>query len=228
VRIQALNAEVEAARNRSEVLEGTSRSKSSRVEELEKELENVTGVYEEKLLYMQMQLNVSKGRDEARDKELASLKKRADGLNERNTFVEAALLTHETKDAENKKQIDTLQRRVAELEPELKRSLKLVSEFERHSGAAVMMKAEQDSIVSGLRKDLRAALETREALTRRVSELEAGQAKAEVSLSQLAATTEQVSALQASLDEKNAILKRLTTDAQANSAQHAIRTGKAY
>jgi hypothetical protein len=72
-KLRTTETELELVRNKIDILESSIRSKSHRVEELEKEVENVHGVNEEKLLYMQMQMNVSKSKEESRDKELSSL-----------------------------------------------------------------------------------------------------------------------------------------------------------
>ena len=91
-----------------------------------------------------------------------------------------------------------------------------------------MMKAEQENLLNNLRRDLRASTEVREALLKKTTEAESRCAKAEATVAQLSLVAEQVSVLQAAVEDKSAIVKRLTAEAQANIAQHAVRTGDVY
>lgn len=187
-------------------------------------MENLNGVNEEKLLYMQMQMNVAKNRDDAREKELAQLKKKYEELKSHASQVEATCGQFEAREVENRKLIDSLTRRVAELEPELKKAQKTVSEYERHAGVAVMLKAEQEGLMSGLRKDLKAALDAKELMAAKLAESEAARSKLQTVATQLTGVSEQLGEAQTSLEEKQAIIRRMTAEAQASAAQHAVRT----
>lgn len=173
---------------------------------------------------MQMQLNVSKGRDESRDRELAAAKKRLQEVLDGSRGLEAQTAELAVREAEQRKTAETLAKKLSEMEPELKRTQRALAEYERHSGVAAMMKAEQESIVHGLRRDLKTSMDVREQLLKRVAEFEPTRAQLELTATQLASAQEQVEVLQASLEEKAAIVKRMAAEAQTNLAQHAIRT----
>lgn len=220
-----LSSDLVNATNKVSILEHSLNVKTSRIEELEKEVEATGGVYEEKLMYMQMQLNVSKGRDDARDREVASGKKRVEDLLARATMLETMNSELSAQDTRHKHVIALLESRVSELEPELRRAERMVSELERNSGASVLMKAEQEAMVTGLRRDLKISIEARDSLQRRLAESEGSKERAEALALQVVGLGEQVEALHASVEEKDAVVKRLTLEAQANIAQHAVRTG---
>ena len=223
-RIKSLQAEVDVFKNKAEVLEGSLRLKSNRVEELEKEMENLNGVNEEKLLYMQMQMNVTKNRDESREKELMQIKKKYEDLKAHANQIESTCGQYEIREVENIKQIEALTKRINEMEPELKKTKKTVAEYERHAGVAVMLKAEQEGLLSGIKRDLKAALDAKEQLSSKLAESEAARSKLQSVATQLSAVSEQVGELQTSLEEKSAIIRRMTAEAQASAAQHAVRT----
>ena len=226
-KVHKYESEVEVLTNKVEILESSIKSKTHRMEELEKEVDNVSGVFEEKLLYTQMQLNVSKGRDEARDKEIAMLKKKVEEKESAIKGLEAKVASLETAVEEKTKSMEGLQRRMLELEPEVVRLKKNLTEVERHSGMATMLKAEQENILLSLRRDLKNSLDVREGLTKRLAEQESEVQRLTAEMASLHAREEDIESLRTQLDEKSAVVVRLTQEAQTNAAQHALRTGTA-
>jgi chromosome segregation ATPase len=198
--------------------------KNRRLEEMARDAEAQRVNFEEKLLHLQMASNTQKSRDEGKDKDLQVARRHAEKLAAQLT---ALTQLNEEKDMSvrsNKEMISALQARLIELEPELAQAKERAKEVERHSGASAMMRVEQDALLTTLRKDLRLTLEERDQATRRVKELEEFRVKAEGQLLHMATLTDQVTALQTSVEDKTSFITRLRSEAQTSERNHAMRT----
>ncbi len=205
-------------------LEAALAEKNKMVEDLRKEAESSRLVFEEKLLFLQMQSNAQRGKETDREKEGAAQRKQIEKLGAQLTALQQLNEEKDMSVRSNKEMISALQGRLIELEPELAQARDRLREIERHSGAATMLKAEQDALVNSLRKDLKLTLEEREESQRRVRELEEYRVKAEGQLLRMAALAEQVGTLQSGIEDKTSFITRLRTEAQASERNHAMRT----
>lgn len=206
------------------IMEAAISERNLRVESLSKELESCKSVFEEKLLFLQMQSNAQRGKEEARDKELSAAKSRAEKAGAQLSALQQLLEEKELSVQSNKEMISALQARLIELEPELAQARDRQRELERNGGVTAVLKAEQDALLVNLRRDLRAALDDREEASRRLRELEEYRVKAEGQLLHMAAMAEQVSAMQIAVDDKTSFITRLRSEAQAAERNHATRT----
>ena len=127
-------------KNQLSSLESVLSERNSLIESQQKEIESLKLNYEEKIVFLQMQLNGYKTKDENRDKELTSLKKQ----------LEKALQQVEEREvsvSSNKEVLQALQNRLFDLEPDLAQCKDRIKELDRLLNAPNMMKAEQDALV---------------------------------------------------------------------------------
>ena len=126
-----------------QTMEAVISSKNSELDALQKELESNKTTYEEKVVYLQMQMNTAKGRDEGRDKEkekeVAAQKAIVDKLSAQITALQRITEEKELSYKSNKELIQALQTRLMELEPELAQSKDKIAQFERNSSAQVLV-----------------------------------------------------------------------------------------
>jgi len=191
--------------------------KNRAIEGLEKQAEAARGSFEEKIVYMQMQLNSAKSRDDGRDKELQVLRKQAE---------KAAALAEERELSvrSNKDLISALQSRLVELEPELLHAKERCKELDRLLAAASMMKVEQEAVSASLRKELKACLDQREELVHQLRDLQEFRSRAEGQLLKLGGLQEQVEVLSSSLQDATSLTTRLRAEALVSERNHAMRT----
>jgi chromosome segregation ATPase len=153
--------------------------KEKKIEELLKDLEQHKTSTEEQIVYLQIQLNTNKTKDENKDKELLSLKKQ---LDLKTSQISALQNSNEEKDMSvksNKEMIQALQSRLIELEPELAHTKDKLKEYERNTSVHAMMKAEHDALLHNLKKDLKSSFDENEELLKKISELNEFKLKAE-------------------------------------------------
>jgi len=120
-------------------MEGAIGDKNRVIEDLEKHAEACRGSFEEKIVYMQMQLNAAKTRDEGRDKVLYS-SRRYPSFPPLYFFLFLQELQGLRKAAEKAELVAVLQSRLMELEPELQQAKERCRELDKLLSAASMMK----------------------------------------------------------------------------------------
>eukprot|EP01036_Dinobryon_divergens_P033198 gene33198-42929_t len=179
-------------------LEAALADKNRALDQMQKQAESATLSWEEKVVYLQMQLNG----------EHTALKKQ---LEKALTGAEESQLSTKS----NKEVISALQSRLVEVEPKLAQSKDKVREQERLISAAALMKAEQDALAASLRRELKVAFEEREELLRKHREQEEFRVLSEGQLLKLAGLSEQ---------DATSLITRLRAEAQASERNHAMRT----
>lgn len=228
-----VNCDSEIAANREKVeqlvrevsqLELVAREKATHLDEFMKESDREKMKAEERILYLQMQLNALKSKEEGKDKEITVLK----AENEEQTASILAL-QNQVKDGEinindYKEVIRDLHSKVSDFEEEMSRLKGKGHELEKNSAYTTVLKAEQEAIVSTLRKDLKIAISGREESVRRCRELEEYRVKAEAKLGQLSEMIQAVDEARDALEEREARITRLQSEATTAERNHAIRT----
>ncbi|KAJ1401455.1 hypothetical protein B484DRAFT_483843, partial [Ochromonadaceae sp. CCMP2298] len=184
----------------------------------------------EELMALCMKMNKRMQAMEVKGKEL--VKKKASLLSEREKLLQLVGVTALTRMLEerdlsyasNKDMISALQSRLIELEPELAHALERLSQSERNTHSNSVMKAEQDSLASSLRRDLKKTLDDLENTSKKVLSLEEFKVKAEGQLLKMGQLQEKGAVLQGVVEEKDSLLVRLRTEQQASERNHAMRT----
>ena len=199
-------------------------AKSALLEATKKEAEVSRAQLEEKVLMMQMQINAAKANLDARDKEASAAKKSLDAAVPQLKALQHALEERDLALRSNKEMVQALQARVVELEPELERATARLKEQTRAASAQTLLKAEQEALLSSLRRDLKAALDSRDGAAKQLSQLGDFRSKCELANSKATALNDQISDMQAAADENVSTITRLRTEAQASERNHAMRT----
>lgn len=230
-RVRKLDAECERLKEaegclqrQASEMEKALEKKSAALEALKKESDVSRAQIEEKMLMVQMQSNSIKSQLEARDREARTA---SAGLESATAQLKS--LQHQTEEREgalksNKELLAALQARLTDIEPELERATARLKEQTRIAGAQTLLKAEQEALLSSLRRDLKAALDARDASSKQLALLDDFRVKYEQAGQKVAALNEQVADLQAAADEKVSTITRLRTEAQASERNHAMRT----
>ena len=200
------------------------RSKSVLVENSQRDLEASNSKCEEKVLYLQMQINVAKARDEEKDRDLTTLKAQLEAMSTQLSSMRRLASEKECAMGDNREVIQSLQNKIFDLEPEVERSKEKIREMERNVNAQMLLKAEQDALIAALRRDLHAMIEAREDSVKRVKELEEQKQRADSQLTKMAAVNDQLTVLQAAVEDKTSLITRLRAEAQASDRNHAMRT----
>lgn len=120
---------------------------------------------EEKVMYLQLQINNVKGREEQINSESISLKKESEKMKE--MISERELII-----AQRKELIEKLQNKLFENETDIGSLRQKNQETEKNLNAAKLLKDEKEALLSSLRKDLRSMFDSKEQAILRVQELE--------------------------------------------------------
>jgi chromosome segregation ATPase len=120
---------------------------------------------EEKVMYLQLQINNVKGREEQMNTDSITLKKEAEKMKE--MISERELII-----AQRKELIEKLQNKLFENENDIGSFRQRIQEAEKNLTAAKLLKDEKDALLSSLRKDMRAMFDSKEQAILRVQELE--------------------------------------------------------
>lgn len=195
-------------------MEGVITSKNQELESLQRDLDASKITYEEKIVYLQMQLTSSKGKDESRDKESIAHKATVDKLTAQIAALQRLIEEKDLSYKSNKDMIVALQARLIELEPELAQNREKIAQHERNLSAQSMLKAEQGALTNSLRADLKASLDELDAARRRNKDLEEFKVKAEGQLLKLTSLGEQVHSLQSTMEDKDSLITRLRAEQQ--------------
>jgi chromosome segregation ATPase len=221
---EQLRRSEESLKGQVESLESSLKATTEREAELQREVEATRNQMEEKVLYLQMQLNSAKGRDEVKDKEVAALKRQVESAGTQIASLQLLVEEKEIGVKSNKDVVQALQARLSELEADLEQARAKVRDGDRHHTAQTMLKAEQEALAAALRRDLKSALDGRDEANRRVQELAEYKLKAEGQLQRLGALTDQVNSLQAEVEDRSSLITRLRAEAQASERNHAMKT----
>ena len=200
------------------------RGKTEQANALQTELDAARSKNEEKVLYLQMQVNSAKARDEEKDRDVATLKAQLEAMSAQVASLRRLTAEKESAVGSNREVIEALQNKIFDLEPEVERGKEKVRELERNVNAQLLLKAEQDALLAALRRDLKAMIEVRDDGARRVRELEEHKGRADGQQMKMAAMNDQLTVLQAAVEDKTALITRLRAEAQASERNHAMRT----
>jgi len=200
------------------------RGKSEQAAALQTELDAVRSKSEEKVLYLQMQVNSAKAREEEHHREQAAAKAQLEAMEAQIASLRRLTAEKDSAVGSNREVIEALQNKIFELEPEVERGKEKVRELERNVNAQLLLKAEQDALLTALRRDLKAMMEAREEDVRRLKELEEHKGRADSQHVKMAAMNDQLTVLQAAVEDKTALVTRLRAEAQASERNHAMRT----
>lgn len=164
--------------------------------------------YEEKILYLQIQANTSRGHDNNIN-EIQALKKQLDANISKSLILQQNLEEKDLAINSGKDVILALQNLLGEMEPELESSRHRIKEFERNHNANAVMKAEQESYLSTMRKDLKSVLDSKDNYLKRIKELEEYCKKLEDNVQKMSLMSEQMALLEVGNEEKASLITRL-------------------
>ena len=170
--------------------------------------------FEEKIVYLQMQLTSTKDQATSKDKESINHKAVTDKLHAQIASLQRLIEEKDLSYNSNKDMIQALQSRLIEMEPELVANREKIAQHERHATAQAMLKAEQTALINSLRNDLKNNLDESEGARRRVKELEEFKVKAEGQLLKLNSLTEQVQEYKSVIEEKDSLITRIRNEMQ--------------
>lgn len=120
---------------------------------------------EEKVMYLQLQINNVKGREEQMNNDSITLKKEAEKMKE--MISERELII-----AQRKELIEKLQNKLFENESDIGSFKQRIQEADKNLTAAKLLKDEKDAMLSSVRRDMRALFDSKEQAILRVQELE--------------------------------------------------------
>ncbi len=124
----------------------------------------------------------------------------------------------------NRQIIDSLQDKVQKLTNELVTFKEKNKDAEKNIGATALLKAEQDALLSSLRKDLKVALDSREELVKQLKSMEESMAKYKLLEKKLSDLEHSEKELLDKTNEQTALITRLRTESQTAERNHAMRT----
>jgi chromosome segregation ATPase len=120
-----------------QTMEGVIGTKNTEIETLQRDLEANKTSYEEKVVFLQMQMAGAKVKDEERGKDTAAHRALVDKLTAQITALQRMIEEKDLSYKSNKDMIQALQSRLIEMEPELAASRDKVAQFERNASAQV-------------------------------------------------------------------------------------------
>jgi hypothetical protein len=207
----------ETLKDQCSALEETLRLKNDSLLLFQKEMESVKTQSEEKVLYLQMQLNNGKTKDDGKDRELITMRSELENL--RRMEADKDLTT-----GQNKEVIQTLKNKAVEIERELDTFRNKARESERNLNATILLKAEQESLLGSLRRDLRNVVDAKDEALKKTKELEEYKIKTDGTLIKMASMSEQIALLQSGVEDKTSLITRLRAEAHTAEKNHAMRT----
>jgi hypothetical protein len=188
---------------------------------LQKEFDASKAQSEEKILYLQVQLNSFKSMIDSRDKELVAIKKthQTQTSSLKNAIEEKELTVKNDKDV-----IIMLQKKLMYMEPELERCRENLKENEKHLSSAMVMKAEQEVLIESMRRDLRISLERRDEEIKKSRECEDYKSKSETLAIKVQSLVDQLNASKSELEEQMSLVTRMKSEAQISERNYAMKT----
>lgn len=188
------------------------------MEAIQKELEINKTSYEEKIVYLQMQITSSKDKEAAQGQQGVAHKATTDKLHAQIASLQRLIEEKDLSYNSNKDMIQALQSRLIEMEPELVQNRDKIAQYERNATAQTVLKAEQASLINSLRNDLKSNLDEAEAVRKRHTQLEEFKVKAEGQLLKLNTLTEQAQEYKSTIEEKDSLITRMRSEQQVSLA----------
>jgi hypothetical protein len=197
---------------------------NGKLDQMLRDKEHIVAQFEEKVVYLQMQLDRSRVTEEAKSVELLAAMRQLDQTGARLSTLELDLEETKTAYVLEKETKRSLQERLDAMEPGLEMYKERARDMDRNLGAAALLKAEQEALLLTTRKELKVATDSRDELAKRVKELESDKHKKDAVDAEIAELQNTLESMQASLDDKTALITRLIQESQAADRNHAMRT----
>ena len=164
-RIESGEATEVSSSERIMILEENLRLKNEDLNASRKDNENIRLQTEEKVLYIQLQLNNMRSKDEQNNLDLIALKKE---LEEKTATINSIAIS----ETQNKDIIEKLQNKIFEYDDEIISYRTKISENEKNLNASKLLKDEKESLLLAMRKDLKTVLDGKEVALKKVHEME--------------------------------------------------------
>lgn len=197
---------------------------NEKLDQMLRDKEHIVAQFEEKIVYLQMQFDRSRVVEEAKSSELAAAMRQLDDAGARLTTLELELEEAKTACVIEKETKRSLQERLEAMEPGLDMLKERARDMDRNLGAAALLKAEQEALLVSTRKELKVMTDARDELTKRVKELETDKHNKDAVDAEIAELQNTLDSMQASLDDKTALITRLIQESQTADRNHAMRT----
>lgn len=218
---ERLNQSLKSIRAHCHTLDVSLREKSGYVEQLQSDLDKERASHEEDIVFLRMQvLKAQEGLRGDGNEGQPSVTSLQQALEEKEAEVirlqqeVSVLLEVKTADAQ----------RLESLESDLQSCRERIKEAERNCGASTLLKAEQEALLTSLRRDLKTALSSRDESQRRTKELEEYRVKAEGQLVRLMEHKERLLATETQLEESRSLVSRVQTQLRAVETNYATKT----
>ena len=200
------------------------RARNDIIHNLKAEVESSVAKKEEAVLYLQLQLSKAREAEELREREAVIAKRDLDAAISRAAILKLQLEEKDCIVTSNREIIQSLHVRVKEFEQIVEKSNIRIKELEKNMAAAIVLKAEQEALLASVRKDLKATIEAKEDSARFSVEIIQLKERNDILSQKLSVALEQLTSVQASVDEKNSLVTRLRSEALVNERNHAMRT----
>jgi chromosome segregation ATPase len=199
-------------------------SKTQKLDELQKMLEVSKTQYEERVLFLQLQLNNTKTKEDSLMKDLAEMRKHIDSLQSHISSLQMKVEERDIALQSSKEINQALQNNLIETEALLSSAREYLKDKEMTAKSSVDSVKERDDLIASLRKEVSAYQEHLEGSLNRIKDLEEYRIKTEGLMMKLASQTDQINQMTISLEDSASLITRLRSEAQANDRNHAMRT----
>jgi myosin heavy subunit len=180
--------------------------------------------FEERVLYLQMQINAMRSKEEAKEKEFAAIQALSDKQSAELRNLQSLAQDHAINAGDYKEVIRECHNRIQTLENDLERFRERESELLRNNAHGSVLKAEQESILANLRRELKSALLAKDEYAQMCAQLEEYRSKAEAKLAKMSEIARAVDEAREALEEKDSRIALLQSEAQVAERNHALRT----
>lgn len=200
--------------------EELSSEKNKRIQELEQLYEEQKAGREEDVVFHQLQLKSLKAKEEERERlknECMELRSELNNMQQQNLTLTQSL-------DQSNDNVLVLNGKSDGLMQELERVKGRLREFEKNSAASTVLKAQQEAVLSGLKKDLNSANHHNIELQAKLKELEESKHRYENTLSRNQEDKNRLLTLEAQLEESTSLCSRLRSQLQTSESNYALRT----
>ena len=218
------NLQTEEMKSRLTLKDESIRDQTDKLAELQKDHEHTLSGFEEKIVYLQMQMERCKTGEQEKNVELEAALRGVEEAGSRIAVLELELEEKNTMLQATNQELHFSIKKIAEIEPELEAHREKSRNHEKNLGSAAFLKAEQEALLVSTRKDLKTIHDKNEFLEKRVIELENIESKSITLTTKVSELEKNVESLQMSVDEKNGIISRLRSDIQTAETNHGMRT----
>ena len=178
-KIKKLESQIEEGKSlqtsyveRTAAFEENLRVRSEDLSNSRRENEDLTAQTEEKIMYLQMQLNSMRVKEEQSASELGTLREDLEVMTA--TVIEKGIAFDQKKDI-----VEKLQNKLFENEEEINTFRGKILELERNVTAVKLLKDEKESLLLAARRDIKVMVDAREQSLRKMQELEEYKLKTE-------------------------------------------------